>query len=92
MKYVITWNVPTASYVTTMQKFLGSGAPPPAGVKMHGRYHGLSGSCSGYIVAESSDVKAIYGWLADWTDLMTFDVMPVVEDADAAAILSSVKR
>ena len=92
MKYVITWSVPTVNYVATMQKFLATGAPAPAGVKMLGRYHGLAGSNSGFIVAESSDVKAIYTWLADWMHLMTFDVVPVVEDAEAAPILQAVKR
>jgi len=92
MKYVITWSVPTEKYVATMTKFLAGGAPPPTGVKMIGRYHGLAGSNSGFIVAETNDLRTIYGWLADWMHLMTFSVVPVVEDAEAAAILSAVKR
>ena len=90
MKYVITWSVPTANFAATMKKFLSTGAPAPTGVKSLGRYHCLDGSCSGFIVAEASDPKGIYTWLAQWMGLMTFNVVPVVEDADAAAILPSV--
>jgi Protein of unknown function (DUF3303) len=35
----------------------------------------------GFIVAESTDAKGIYTWLADWMEVCSFDVVPVVEDA-----------
>jgi uncharacterized protein DUF3303 len=92
MKYVITWSAPTATYVPAIKKFLANGGLPPAGVKMLGRYHALAGSSSGFILAETSDHKAIFTWLAEWMDTVSFDVTPVVEDADAAPILQAVKR
>lgn len=92
MKYVITWSVPTANYVATMNKFLATGGMPPVGVKMLGRYHALEGSASGFIIAESADPKGVYTWLADWMDIVSFEVTPVVEDADAVTILQGVKR
>ena len=92
MKFVITWSVPADSYKAAIQKFLDTGAQPPAGVKMLGRYHGLQGSMRGFIIAESADAKGIYTWLADWMEVCGFEIIPVVEDGDAAAILQSVKR
>ena len=92
MKYVITWSVPTENYKAAIKKFLDGGAPPPAGVKMLGRYHGLEGSTRGFIVAECADSRGIYTWLADWMELMSFEVVPVVEDGDAAQLLAGVKR
>ena len=91
MKYVITWSVSGETYKNTMKKFLETGAQPPAGVKMLGRYHGLQGSARGFIVAESADAKGIYTWLADWMELCSFEVVPVVEDAEAAALLAGKK-
>jgi hypothetical protein len=84
MKYVITWTV--TNYNSAMKKFLDTGAQPPAGVKMLARYHALTGSTRGYIVAETADAKGVYTWLADWMDICSFEVVPVVEDADAAQI------
>lgn len=92
MKYMITWSLPNPTYVAAIKKFLATGAMPPAGVKMLGRYHSVAGSASGFILAETSDHKALYTWLADWMDTCSFEVTPVVEDADAAPILQAVKR
>lgn len=92
MKYVITWSAPTATYVAAIQQFLATGGMPPAGVKLLARYHALTGSSSGFIVAETSDHKALYTWLADWMHTVSFEVTPVVEDADAAPVLQAVKR
>jgi uncharacterized protein DUF3303 len=87
MKYVITWSVSNENYKAAIKKFLDTGALPPAGVKLVGRYHGLEGSNHGFIVAETGDAKGIYTWLADWMSLVNFQVTPVVEDAEAAALL-----
>jgi hypothetical protein len=92
MKYMITWSAPNATYVAAIQRFLKTGGMPPANVKMLGRYHALTASSSGFILAETSDPKGIYTWMADWMDTVSFDVVPVVEDADAAPILQAVKR
>ena len=92
MKFVITWSIATENYKSAIKKFLDTGAPPPAGVKMLGRYHGLQGSMRGFIIAESADARGIYTWLADWMEVCSFDVVPVVEDGDAAQLLQGVKR
>ena len=64
MKFVITGStVPGAAVI---QRFLATGAQPPAGVKMLSRYHALTGSQSGFIVAESADAKGIHSWLCRW--------------------------
>ena len=86
MKYMITWSLDNPTYVAAIQRFLKTGAPPPAGVKMLGRYHSLAASSSGFILAESQDPKAIYAWVADWTDVVAFEVVPVIEDAEACQL------
>ena len=44
------------------------------------------------LIAETSDAKALYSWLAFWTDLLEFETTPCVEDADAGAVLAALKR
>ena len=84
MKYAITWSLASENYKAAIKRFLDTGAQPPAGVKMLGRYHALTGSGAGFIVAEAASPQGIYSWIADWMDICSFTVTPVVEDADAA--------
>ena len=90
MKFIVRWNIPKASVVSSEARFLQTGGAPPAGVKMLGRWHGMSGG--GVLIAETNDAKALYSWLAQWNDLLEFETTPCVEDAEAGEILSSVKR
>lgn len=92
MKYVITWSLTTANYQSATSRFLETGAPAPAGVKLLGRWHSLEGSSRGFILAEASDAKGIYRWVAEWNELCSFTVTPVVEDADAAQVLQSLRK
>lgn len=90
MKFILSWNIPKTSVVDAEARFLKTGAPPPAGVKMLGRWHGMSGG--GVMIAETDDANALYAWLAFWNDLIEFHTTPCVEDAEAAEVLGSLKR
>jgi len=68
------------------RRFLETGAPPPPGVTMVGRWHCAEGN-AGFFVAESADAAAVSGWLQDWTDLLTFDVRPVLADEQFAQVI-----
>jgi len=90
MKFIVSWKLPKANVVTTEKRFLETGAQPPAGVTMIGRWHGLSGG--GVLIAETNDAKALYAWLAYWNDLLEFQTTPCLDDAEAGPILASLKR
>jgi len=90
MKFIVTWKLPHTSVVHTQARFLETGGPPPAGVKMLGRWHGMSGG--GVAIAETSDAKALYTWMAHWNDLLEFEITPCVEDAEAGEVMAAVKR
>lgn len=66
--------------------FLETGAPPPSGVTMTGRWHCAEGNC-GYLVAESPDAHGIARWLQQWTDLVSFDVTPVLTDEQFRTVI-----
>lgn len=90
MKFIVSWNIPKSSVVASEARFLKTGAPPPAGAKMIGRWHGMSGG--GLMIVETNDTKALYSWLSDWNDLLEFQTTPCVEDAEAGEVLASLKR
>lgn len=86
MKYMITFPLQKDTFNETMARFLDNGGLPPDGVTMLGRWHGLSTS-EAFVLAETDDPTGIYRWLAGWSDLLDFRVVPVIEDAEAEPIL-----
>src|SRR6202044_4012392 len=82
-------HLPKGFFVYAEQRFLKTGGAPPEGVKMIGRWHGMSGG--GVLIAETNDAKALYSWLNYWNDLLDFDTTPCVEDAEAAEVMAAQK-
>ncbi len=91
MKFAVRWSILPGVYEATIKKFLETGAQPPAGVKMLCKYHAV-GSVTGFGVVETDDVKGIYSWLADWMEFCSFEVEPVVDDAEAGSLQSQRMR
>ncbi|HUZ46709.1 MAG TPA: DUF3303 family protein [Terriglobia bacterium] len=87
MKFMVTWSTNPAHQKEATAQFLETGGGPPEGVKMLGRWHG---SGMGYVLAETSDVKAIYEWTGRWQNLLQFVVTPVMEDAEAAEVMKKI--
>jgi len=90
MKFIVSWKIPKSSVTSAEARFLSTGAPPPAGVKMLGRWHGTGGV--GVLIAETDDAKALFGWLSFWNDLLEFMVTPCLEDAEAGEVMAAIKR
>ena len=90
MKYMVTFSLPSATFHARVKRFLETGGLPPLGVTMHGRWHSLGGD-KGFVLASSDDPKGIYEWIGQWADLMDFNAVPVLDDADAAAVLKTIK-
>ena len=84
MKFMVTWTVPQGTFNAAVARFLETGGAPPEGVKMLGRWHGMNGQ--GFAISESSDPKAMYRWVAQWSDLLPLTVTPCLEDADAGEV------
>lgn len=68
------------------RRFKETGAPPPPGVNMIGRWHSVGGN-GGFFLAETEDSVALAQWLQDWTDLIDFKVVPVVTDEQVSEII-----
>jgi len=89
MKYMITWKIPPGSHKPAAEAFLASGAPNPAGVTTIGRWH-LPGSARGWHLVESEDGPALAQGIAEWADVCELELLPVIEDAEAASGLSKI--
>jgi hypothetical protein len=90
MKYIVSWTLPQATFTAALGRFLQTGGMPPAGVKLIGRWHGMNGG--GFAVVETTDAKALYAWFAEWTEFIPVQVTPCLEDADAGAVLQSLRH
>ena len=90
MKYMVSWTLPPSSYQAAAARFLETGGLPPAPVKLVGRWHGMSGG--GVAIVDTTDAKALYAWVAEWSDLLPVNTTPCLEDADAGAVLKSLKH
>jgi hypothetical protein len=89
MKYIVTFPLTSVGYKERVKRFLETGALPPAGVTMHGRWHTLAQDRC-FLLAETEDPSAIYKWVSMWADMINFEVHPVLDDKQAAAILGTV--
>ena len=89
MKFMVTYTGKPAQFKEGVSRFLQTGAVPPEGVKMLGRWHG---PYTGWIVSETDDLKKIYEWTARWNDLLEFTVVPVLEDAELGEVLGRIGR
>lgn len=49
-------------------------------------------SGTGCAVVETNDAKALYAWMAEWSEFLPIQTTPVLEDADAGAVLASIYK
>jgi hypothetical protein len=87
MHFVITYRFTPETRDAVQKRFLdGGGVPPSAGVTMLQRWHAVGGH-SGFIIAEAASVVPIGKWMQEWTDLLTFDITPIMNDEEIQEIL-----
>ena len=88
MKFMVSWKIPPGSHKTVAEIFLSSGAPLPEGINLVGRWH-APGTIYGWLLVEG-DATALAQHVAEWANLIEFQITPVIEDAEAVASLSKV--
>jgi len=90
MKYIVSWTLPTGTFHAAIGRFLQAGGLPPEGVTLIGRWHGMSGG--GFAVVQTTDAKALFAWVTEWSDVLPLQTTPCLEDADAGAVSQAVTR
>jgi len=90
MKFLVTWSLPAATFRPAVARFLKAGGLPPKGVNLIGRWHGMSGM--GVAVVDTNDEKALYTWIAEWSEFLPLQTTPVLEDAAAGEVLGAMYK
>lgn len=83
-KYMITWYLQPGQYSRAFDRFEETGARPPPGVTLLGRWH-EPGSQRGYILVESEDPARVAEHVMKFNDLVEHRTVPVIEDGEVPA-------
>ena len=88
MIFHISYTIQPEHRDNAQSRFKDGGAPPPQGVTMLARWHAVSGR-KGFVLVESSDLKSVAAWMQQWTDLLTFEIEPVLDDEQFTEVISN---
>ena len=83
---MIEYSIRSENRDVAQARFQETGGLPGEGATMLGRWHRLAG-LGGYVLCESDDAVAVGKWMQDWTDVLTFDVVPVGDDEEITEVL-----
>ena len=68
-------------------RFKETGARPPAGIKLLNRWFAASGG-RGFALIETDDATHLNAFVLGWFDLMRFELVPVLDEAQVAKALA----
>jgi hypothetical protein len=86
MLFMVTFPLTHRDYDERISRFLESGAPPPDGVTLRGRWFTASHS-KGFMLVESDNPKLLFRYVSEWASIVDFEIEPVVTDDEAASVL-----
>jgi hypothetical protein len=81
-----TYEITAENRNACQERFLETGGLPPEGVKMLGRWHNLA-NLKGFILSETDYPISLGKWFQNWTDIVSFEISPVTNDEETAAII-----
>ena len=87
MKFITTFELSPDLRNDAVARFMETGAPPPEGVKMIGRWHDV-GARSGYSVVEAEDAVTMAKFSNQWNDLLTIETHVVLTDEQFGQVVS----
>jgi hypothetical protein len=86
MLFVSGYTVSPENRNAAQERFKKTGGQPPKGVKMIGRWHSAAGG-RGVTVWETDDAQVLAAWVHQWSDLLSFDIYPALDDAGVGKLL-----
>ena len=89
MKFIMTfeWKPDTKTRAEAVSRFRKTGGLPPQTAKLVGRWTRADFS-GGYDLIETEDPQALAQFALMWSDLMQLTIVPVLEDAALAEVLT----
>ena len=89
MRFMTSWTFKPEASREAIARFKETGGYPPKGVTMVARYHDVAGN-RGWAISECDDAVAASKWCHDWSDLLTFEVTPVLDDQQITEVLKDI--
>ena len=86
MKFILTFTIPPQTRDTAIARFLETGGRPPPGVTLLGRWTQLD-LCSGFVLIDSEDAKALTAFAHGWSDVVELTMAPVLDDQELSDVL-----
>ncbi len=87
-KYMIAWELPKENRNEAIDRFMeGSRLQPPDGVTHIDRWHSAAGGL-GWGIAEADDPKHIADWIHNWSDLIDYEVYPILNDEEMGEVFA----
>lgn len=86
MLFHITYEFSPQEREQAQKRFKETGALPPEGVTMQGRWHSAAGR-KGFMIAETADAVALGKWTQSWTDLLSFEITPVLTEEEVGQVI-----
>ena len=63
----------------------------PEGLTVIGAWH-CTAALNGTTIWETDDIMLLYNWYGLWTDIMVFEIDPVIEDEDVGTLCMELMR
>ena len=82
------WNPNTETRAEAVERFRKTGALPPEGVKLLGRWTRADFS-GGFDLLERGDAKKLFEFAYMWGTLMELEIIPVLDDQELKAALEN---
>jgi hypothetical protein len=88
MKFILTfaWAPDKATQEEGIGRFLAAGGMSPEGARLLGRWTRLDFS-GGFVLLECDDPRPLTEMALQWSDLMSLELIPVIEDAELSEVL-----
>jgi hypothetical protein len=87
LTFLIQYEIRPEHRDSSQARFKQTGGLPPDGAKMIARWHRVGGG-GGWVVAETDDSEALGRWTQEWSDLLSFKIIPVIDDETMGKILA----
>lgn len=88
MIFMVAYTIRPEHRDAALARFKETGGLPPPGIKMLARWHSAAGG-QGWTISETDDVGAAYAWTLRWSDLLSFEITPVLTDEQMAKAMGA---
>ena len=90
MKFMLTWQLHEGKIQEAYDAFskmtpAQDAADRGKAIKLIGRWHDIA-SGRGVVICETDSAEALANWSLNWSDVLTTEAVPVVDDNEARAL------